>query len=425
MKRWEKYFVIGFIILNSISGLQIAGVSINAIFVSVFFLFSCVEYLKHRRNETLKLPKKSGFLMFTICSFVSCLMSMAYVFRLEHYSIVESYLFNSILYFIIFVLFFNCTGDFISEISDCFACGLVYAARIQAIWGVAQMILMYAAGININQILFVDVLHSTNVNDWVMGFFTGNAWNMRITGLNYENSMFALVVCLGAALEQKKIWKAILLIVAVLSLSRTGWVMVAGYLGIATIKSFKRIAKFNRKKIIKKCFGWIGGLILSLYTYINVPSVNRQVSNILLRITDSGSVHISGMRHLLYYPYGFEIWLMRSNILQMLFGYGMRCSGVAFSEQQDICNIIGIQQYSGAWAVECDIIGLLLGGGICTLLAYYYELSNCLKTKFGGAIIMLLLGGITYHYHSISYVIFLVMMASLCRMKAYKERANN
>lgn len=68
------------------------------------------------------------------------------------------------------------------------------------------------------------------------------------------------------------------------------------------------------------------------------------------------------------------------------------------------CN--GIGTYSSAWTAECDVIGLLLGGGICTFLAYYIEMLKNVKTKYGDAIIVLLIGGITYHYHSISYVVF-------------------
>ncbi len=79
------------------------------------------------------------------------------------------------------------------------------------------------------------------------------------------------------------------------------------------------------------------------------------------------------------------------------------------------CN--GIETYSSAWTAECDVIGLLLGGGICTFLAYYIEMLKNVKTKYGDAIIVLLIGGITYHYHSISYVVFLMMMASLSRLK--------
>lgn len=79
------------------------------------------------------------------------------------------------------------------------------------------------------------------------------------------------------------------------------------------------------------------------------------------------------------------------------------------------CNEIGT--YSSAWTAECDVIGLLLGGGICTFLTYYIEMLKNVKTKYGDAIIVLVIGGITYHYHSISYVVFLMMMASLSRLK--------
>lgn len=417
MRTWEKLFIYTFVILNSISGLQIAGVAINTLFVGVFFVFSAIEYLKYRTSSNLKMPKYSSFVFFLIFSIISCLMSMLYDFQLAHQDVVKSYLINSFIYLTIFVLFFNCKSQYVDECTGCFSDGLVYAARIQAVWGILQIVLQYGAGININQILFVDILHSSNSRDWVMGFFSGNSWNMRITGLNFENSMFALVVCLGAALEKERVWKIVLLTVAVLSLSRTGWVMVVGYLCVIMARIIKKKYIISKKKLIKRVSGSVATIVISLIAYFKVHAIQRQVANILLRVRDTDSVGISGMRHLLYYPYGFEIWLTRSNILQKLFGYGMRCSGVAFSEQHDICNIIGIGAYSSAWAVECDVIGLLLGGGICTFLAYYIEMFKNLKTKYRDAIIVLLIGGITYHYHSISYVIFLMMMASLSRLK--------
>lgn len=417
MRTWEKLFIYTFVILNSISGLQIAGVALNTLFVGAFVVFSAAEYLKYRNSSNLKIPKYSGFVLFLIFSIISCLMSMMYEFQIAHQSVVKSYLINSVIYLAIFVLFFNCKWQYVDECTDCYSDGIVYAARIQAAWGILQIVLQYGAGININQILFVDILHSSNSRDWVMGFFSGNSWNMRITGLNFENSMFALVVCLGAALEKKKVWKIILLIVAVLSLSRTGWIMVGGYLCVIVIRTIKKKSIVSKKKLIKGASGSITTIVISLIAYFKVPAIHRQVNSILLRVRDTDAISISGMRHLLYYPYGFEIWLTRSNILQMLFGYGMRCSGVAFSEQYDICNIIGIGTYSSAWAIECDVIGLLLGGGICTFLAYYTEMFKNVKTKYGDAIIVLLIGGITYHYHSISYVVFLMMMASLSRLK--------
>lgn len=174
-------------------------------------------------------------------------------------------------------------------------------------------LLQYGAGININQILFVDILHSTNTRDWIMGFFSGDSWNMRITGSNFENSMVALVVCLGAALEKKKIRKFILFATAVLSLSRTGWVMVVSYVIIVIIRKLKSNLKIKKSTLVRNAIGGITIIVASLAAYLKIPSIRRQVSNILLRITDTDAINVSGMRHLLYYPYGFEIWLTCSS----------------------------------------------------------------------------------------------------------------
>ena len=88
MKTYEKVIVIVFVIFNSISGLQISGISVNAVFVGLFALFAGVEFLKHKDKRGMKIPRTSGFLLFILFSMVSCLFSMAYNFRVEHYDIV-------------------------------------------------------------------------------------------------------------------------------------------------------------------------------------------------------------------------------------------------------------------------------------------------------------------------------------------------
>lgn len=138
-ERWQcenvgKIIIIGFVILNSISGLQITGISVNAVFIGFFTLFVGVEFFKYKNKGGMKIPRASGFLLFILCGMVSCLLSMAYNFRVEHYDIVKSYLINSTFYLVIFVLLFNCSNNYISECTDYYVSGIVWAARIQAIW---------------------------------------------------------------------------------------------------------------------------------------------------------------------------------------------------------------------------------------------------------------------------------------------------
>ena len=413
IRLFDRAFIYCFILLNSISGLKIADVPVNGILMIVFFGYISLKYLSDTHNPHLKIQKGDTFVTFIIASMISCLLSVFATYSLPHQNVVAGYLANGLVYFFIYLLLYNTEQSLRNSISVVFKNGLVYAARIQAVWGIAQLVLLYSAGININEILFVDILHSTTVRDWIMGFYTGNTWNLRITGLNFENSMFALVVCVGVALEKKIVWKLFMTAVAILSLSRTGWVMLAGYY---TFFLYQNRNKFRLVKKRKLMVGWISLIAVFacfLIAYTRVPTIRMQIDNIIIRATDSDAISISGARHLLYYPYGVDIFLFRSNILQILFGYGMRCSGIAFSQQPDICQIIGIGMYPTAWAVECDVIGLLLGGGIVTFLAYYATLIRTRKSIYSDAILMIFLGGITYHYHSISYVILIILMASL------------
>ena len=374
------------------------------------------------RKQAIRIKKRDYFAIYIICAILSCAFSMLYTYSLPHISIVSSYLLNCIIYLIIFVLMRNCKEEYKNEFINAFMNGLIYAARIQAVWGLLQLVLLYTFGININQILFVDILHSTNSRDWIMGFYTGKSWNMRITGLNFENSMFALVICVGMALDNNLIWKLLLMLTATLSLSRTGWIMVAGYV----ILMFVRWFRIRRKAISsKRIIAFFAVLFVALVTYFRNSAVQRQVSNILLRLTDTTALSVSASRHLLYYPYGIALWFTDANPMQKLFGYGMRCSGIAFSQNNQVASVVGIfENFGSAWAVECDAIGLFLGGGLLAFLFYYFTVFQILRNRYNlyrDAVFIILVGGLTYHYHSISYVVFILLFAALEKNKGVKE----
>lgn len=417
MRKLSRIIIYIFCILNSISGLQIRGISLNTIFVGLFAAYVFIAYLKHS-DKTLVFGKKDYYAFYIISAGISCLFSLFNTYVLPHRAIVRSYLINCIIYFLIFIMLRNCKKTYKKEFCETFKDGLIYAARIQAVWGILQLILLYSLHININQILFVDILHSSNSRDWIMGFYNGNIWNMRITGLNFENSMFALVVCIGMVLENSLIFKILLMITAILSLSRTGWIMVAGYTCYLLFKWYKT----HDKKISKNRFTRIAmTVILVVVTlaivYSRSSAIQRQVANILIRLNDSTALTVSASRHILYYPYGIKLWASDANLLQKLFGYGMRCSGVAFSQNANAVASVGIREhFNSAWAVECDFIGLLLGGGLLTFYCYYAALFKVLRDKlniYREVIFILLLGGLAYHYHSISYVVFILMCASI------------
>lgn len=434
ISKTEEVFIYLFVILNSISGVQIAGKSINTFLVILFLAYVVLFYMKHRKERQVSIPKRSDFIFFNIFSMISCLLSMCYAFSLPHNAVVRGYLVNSIAYVIVFVLFLNCKTESINEFLRIFKNALVLTAKINVVWGFLQTGLVYIAGFNINQWLFVDILHASNDRAWVMGFYSSSGWNIRMTGLNFENSMFAIIVCIGLALADGKIWKVLMTVAVILSLSRTGWVMLAGYYGVILIKRMMRYSlKVKRKVLIEGIAAIVLGVCAVLYLYSSSEVFSKMVNNVFLRITDESALNISAARHYLYYPYGLDIWMMRSSPLQQLFGYGMRCSGIPFSENLDIMSKLGgYQAYTSAWAVECDVIGLLLGGGITTFLAYYFNIFKLIKDNnvLSPSILVILFGGITYHYHSVSYILFIILFGSLSMSKRTslrnsQQRRNN
>ena len=412
----DRAIIYSFITLNSISGLEISGISVNSLLVGAFAIYIYCRSFKGKIN--IRVKGKEYFLWFLCACIMSCAFSMLYSFTIPHVRMVRSYLINSLIYVFVYIRMTRMRSASRDEINRHYINGLVCAARIQAVWGLLQLIMLYGAGININEILFVDILKSSNKGYWIMGFYTGSLWNLRITGLNYENSMFALVTCIGVALEKNKVWKLFLTTIAILSLSRTAWVMIIAYY----IFKFYRFLKNNKHKIKKKDAIIIITLLIIMiltvrHSFATQNIISQQIINIKNRLYDVNSINISARKHLLYYPYGFLIWLTRTNPLMMLFGYGMRCSGVAFSNNLDICGIVGIGNNSEAWAVECDVIGILLGGGIIALVLYYLALFSMNKSVFNEACFIILIGGLVYHFHSISYIIITIILAQIdsCR----------
>ena len=424
LNKIDRIFIYLFVILNSISGLQIKNVSINSILVLLFIVFVLIKFITKKSDNNIFLPKNNLFIFLMFSCILSCVFSLTYTYVIPHNSVVISFIMNAFCYIMIFVLLYNTDKEMFKEMCDVFVKGLIYAARIQVIWGLLQMVFLYTKNININKILFVDILQSSISENWVMGFYSDGRWILRMTGLNYENAIFAIVVCIGLSLEKNKVWKAIETFAVIFCLSRTGWLMVFIYYLTLILKNIKKKKNISSKNFYRAMVVILMLILLTILLYNFNDTIRLQINSIYYRITDNDSNNISGVRHFSYYIYGPYLLINDSNIMQMLFGYGIRCSGIPFSEHLDILNKMGgTVDYKSAWAVESDVIGLLLGGGIVTTLIYYLMGYKLIKNNniFTNAIIIILFGGVTYHFHSISYIILIFIFASLLNLKEIKE----
>ena len=91
-------------------------------------------FITTKGNITVK--KNDSFLFFLIASAISCGLSYMYDYILPHISIVRRYLVNCIAYIVMYILLSNMKNDVREHIIESYINGLIYAARIQAIWGI-------------------------------------------------------------------------------------------------------------------------------------------------------------------------------------------------------------------------------------------------------------------------------------------------
>lgn len=142
INNFQKMFIFIIVLLNSISGLQIKNVSVNMYLIFAFVLIVFYFFLKYNTNE-LKLPVKKTFILYMFFSIISCILSLLYTYKIPHENIVIKYAINSAVYLLIFLFLYNTKKELKNEFIDVFINALIWAARVQVIWGLMQVILVY------------------------------------------------------------------------------------------------------------------------------------------------------------------------------------------------------------------------------------------------------------------------------------------
>ena len=135
MKKAHKNIIITLTVLNSISGLQINGISLNAVFMVLYLLFVGILWFSKGKRK-LRLKANDAVLPFLACGILSCIISLAYNYKMAGYqSIVINYAVNSLVYILLYVMLFNLKDSCKYDYVDSFVKGLILAAKIQFCWG--------------------------------------------------------------------------------------------------------------------------------------------------------------------------------------------------------------------------------------------------------------------------------------------------
>lgn len=291
--------------------------------------------------------------------------------------------------------------------------GIKVTCLIELVWCLLQFLLYRLVGLDINQLIFVDLLHLTeSASHFKDGVFMPS-------GLCWHAAFIAPVAVISYVFFDNWLIKGLALIDAVICNNSTALIVM----GVCILLDFSfRGADLIKKKRVKKSIV----LFVLLLVAVAIPlllklgviqSIFEKVIYIFQRIT--GAVHDGGsaqahMRYFTIYP---EI-VKNSSPIQVLFGYGPGCSGYPISM------LTGQYASLNSWVVESDIMDILISRGMIGFVGFYAFLIAIavkgfkLDRRYLILTICLILGGITYNIQ-FEWVILIELLLWLSISRKY------
>lgn len=392
-------FLLG--LFSSLTVIQLGGISLFLIFAYMLFLYGLV-----RKNLSICINTK----------FLPFLVSIVFSFLLSLFSNLPSgYLINNIKgllnYLIIFVLAFSivesdnketCLYELLS--------GLCCSCRVQSVWIIGQTILWNLLKIDVNKLIFSDILGLVEKASQYKG--TGYV----PTGLCWNAGGIAPILFLGFFLEKRLILKITIAVSAFLTQSATltiGMSLCIVFMIVYNVSKMNVLVKC--KKNISSIFAGLVLILIFLFVSYRSFGVIRQQFDRLWEVfsyridgllNSSSAMDSSTSAHLGYFtnlPYA----LGHGSFANAFFGFGINCSGFPYSA------VTG--QYSDqVWIVECDFVNILLNFGIIGFLFFYvWLMGGVLNLREKGAIfyafLVIAFMGITYNLQYI-WLIFIELI---------------
>lgn len=243
---------------------------------------------------------------------------------------------------------------------------------IELLWMGIQLIFYHLFGIDINKLLFVDFLHMVDNASFIRN------WKWYPSGLSWHSAVLAPLFVMGIFFFKNKKVRILILIASLICGNRTtliGVLLSLLFFFVIYIKNNK--IKFHRLRIkikskifTKKNLTILFVILVILIFLLAITGVNTKINeyfNMQLNKFLSHNKDASTAAHLGYYSDYFKI-LKTSTIPQIFFGYGTGCSGYT------ITSLYGRYAGEGTWAIESDIVNILVSRGIIGFIGYYYFL---------------------------------------------------
>lgn len=277
---------------------------------------------------------------------------------------------------------------------------------IQLIWIPLQYVIYKMSGVDINNVIFVDLLHFTNDASFV------RAWTWYPAGCCHHPAVIAPMLVIAFCLFEPLPMKLLVIFDSLICGSSTAFVgvLVAAVLTIFCefVINGKRLE--NKKKIIFIIVLFFLIFILMFQSDI-FDLVNERVVYLFTRLTGL-STDDSTSAHFQYYLDYINIF-KRSNVFQILFGCGEGCSGMWASF------IYGRYAELGNWSIECDIVNILVNRGIVGFILFYsFLISIIIKgwkfNKYYSIVVFaIVVQGLGYNVQW-DYIILIELLFYLC-----------
>lgn len=421
----KLFYSIG--LLCTMNTLSIASIGVYNYLIVILLSIRLIQILLSKKKNVYLSSKNILWYMFFLIMFISLIHSslfMPNIWFKESFSLTLKFAI-----YILGLMFLFGNNNLLNYKKD-FILGLYFSTIIQLLWGILQAALWYIIGLNLNEIVFGNILNigGGNIN-WQSSIIDSA---IRLTGFSWEAANFALVMLIGWSLAKSNILKSLFILALVFSYSKTGFLCMF-ILGIIRFFIVLKNIKYNKILVFKfniiiKC---MMGIVLCIIIFIIFEDIIMEMINTATTLYEIVKISIftdedySGNIHKSYY-------LMLGNVVnnmslwQCFFGYGTFSAGYPYG----LYNIVpyGTEQ---VWNPESDFITIIVGNGFLGIIIYYLIMIKAyfstLEMKERYIILSIFICGITYLFIRGTWSCLLLLFISLQTrgIKNEKEEKND
>lgn len=300
---------------------------------------------------------------------------------------------------------------------------LIVACRFECIWGIAQMLAYTFLSININEIILGNIFHLTSSNGWLLQYNAGTATavrtELRMAGTTSDGAFFGLFLIIGLVIDKRNLMRAIYILAAAISVQRATVVCMVVVLGIYFVQRLFLLVKQKRDKTsprVRTVALVIMALTLGYLLWTHYGDfICTRIELMVARFADGGGHGTN--RHLSYIPWSIEA-LLSSDLFTVLFGTGLRTSGVLLSDPNGaFYPFLDSYMRSGvAWAIECDIATVVAGTGLIGFILYasvFYSLFTRCSKEMKTLTLTILLFGVMYDFCSLAISVLVFSLLTI------------